>query len=260
MEDPSISLMVMVRQLQQEHGALRSSFFILDNDHAALGTRCEAAETQLAHWKSEALRLAELNRVKEGVVARYAQLLAMHDSDIVGTASSIQDSSWQIPVIEQKLAQRDAEVEAMRQTVDDTNRISAHAARLQGELDDQRLSTMRAEAQVAPLQARLDECTARQKELRIQLGKSELERQRQSTQFQSELSGTTKRLRAAKSQNEQLLRRVQQDQQPLYQPAKQQPPPQALVNSGSSRGMAHAFRPPAASSSIFGAGTGLRQF
>ena len=59
---------------------------------------------------------------------------------------------------------------------------------------------------------KLDEANKRLKELRDQLGKSELEKQRQASEFQAELTTSAKRQRAIRSQNDQLARKLQEAQ------------------------------------------------
>lgn len=144
--NPSESLLSMLRQLQKDHVELKASFLKLNEDHTAKTERCEAAEAKLTHWRGEAERLIELvrhismhgthspipcapravtattsvcllsqNQAKERVVEQYAQLLALHEpeSTAVTIRSSAQDTSWQIPGVEQRLAKKEAEVAAM---------------------------------------------------------------------------------------------------------------------------------------------------
>ena len=77
------------------------------------------------------------------------------------------------------------------------------------------------------LRAHLEESSRRQRALRDQLGKSELARQRESTEFQAELTKASKRLRASKNQNEQLARKFQEVAQhhPHHHHHHQPPPP-----------------------------------
>jgi len=175
--------------------------------------------------KSEAERLSALAAAKEAVLERYAQALALREPpDASAHLGDCSAGASRLPGVEQALALREAELAAALPSVDEAERLSEETARLHTELDEQRHATKRAEASNAPLQAKLDDCLRRQKDLRDQLGKSELERQRQMSAYQAELTNASKRLRASKSQNELLTRKFQEAQQPLQQPPPPAPP------------------------------------
>ena len=180
--------------------------------------------------KREAERLSALGAAKEAVLEKFAQALVLQEPTDAGAqhsggcSSSSSCVASRLAVVEQALAMKEAALAVTLSSVDEAERLSEETARLRTELDEQQHATNRAEASNAPLQARVDDSLRRQKDLRDQLGRSELERQRQISAYQAELTNASKRLRASKSQNELLARKLQEAQQPLQQPPPPAPP------------------------------------
>ncbi|KAL1511337.1 hypothetical protein AB1Y20_006140 [Prymnesium parvum] len=106
----------------------------------------------------------------------------------------------------------------LKEKVADAPRLHQLISSLEVEVHEERQRTKRAEASTTPLLVRLEESGKRCKDLRDQLGRSEMARQRQVSELQAELSNVSKRLRVSKSQSAELARKLQDTQPPPMPP------------------------------------------
>ena len=225
------AILKVFTDLQRAHCELRTKYETVRHEAESKKSEAVDASKREAFWREEAGRLAKLSSAKEltiGTLASAAVLQRETSDAAPGIADTADAERRQLREAEQRLEQANGEIEAMRATCEAYAELRGRVTSLETELRDAKAESRTAAAEVVPLRAQLAEAKRKSNELRGQVGRLEIDKQRKLSELQAELSATAKKYKAAKNQLSQRDLELAQPATTLLRPS----------------GMALGFRPP----------------